>query len=243
MPLFFPTSLTSGGKMPKSCSVKISLMLKKILKSGTIPFLIMILLFVLVYLASQFIPEKSIKNIIETAGPFGPVVIVLGILLTNVIAPLGAAPFLFAGFLAYGTAVVFLAYLAAILASIINFWLAKKYGRKLVEKLAGKEPLEKVDSFTTRYGLVTLIFLRLFLAEQHDVISYAVGLTKIKFKPYFIISVLGMIPWTLLRYFLATKMHTAMDFTLLSVGLAWLVVLGIAVFGLVKKVFQKSHRR
>ncbi len=199
----------------------------------------MIFLFVAVYLASQFIPENSIKNIIETAGPFGPLVIVLGILLTNVIAPLGAAPFLFAGFLAYGTTVVFLSYIAALLASIINFWLAKKYGRILVEKLAGNEPLEKVDSFTNKYGLVTLLLLRLFLAEQHDVISYAVGLTKIKFKPYFIISVLGMIPWTLLRYFLATKMHTALDFTILSLGLAWTVILGLGIFTLIKRFARR----
>ncbi|MBI3887724.1 TVP38/TMEM64 family protein [Candidatus Microgenomates bacterium] len=137
-------------------------MYKKLLTKSVVPFLIMALLFGLIYTFSQFVPESDIRNFIKTAGPFGPIVIILGILLTNIIAPLGAGPFLFAGFLAYGKEVVWLSYISAVLASIINFWLARRYGRNLVEKLAGKEPLEKVDSFTNKYGLVTLTFLLVF---------------------------------------------------------------------------------
>lgn len=199
----------------------------------------MVLLFIGIYLASQFIPEQVIKNAIETAGPFGPLAIILSILLTNVIAPLGAAPFLFAGFLAYGREVVWLSYISAVLASIINFWLARRYGRNLVVKLAGHEPVQKVDSFTSKYGLITLSLLRLVLSEQHDVISYAAGLTKIPFIPYFLISVLGMIPWTLFRYFLASKVETPLDFTILSIALAWIVIACMAIFVGLRKLTRQ----
>jgi len=57
--------------------------------------------------------------------------------------------------------------------------------------------MQKIDEFTEYYGVGALIFLRLFSGYMTDFVSYAYGLTKIKFSVYFLISILVPIPWLL----------------------------------------------
>ena len=119
-------------------------------------------------------------------------------------------------FYSYGQMSVVYAFIAAVIASITNFWIARIWGRNLVIKLAGEKNLEKIDSLTKDYGLQTLFIFRVFLKEFHDVISYAFGLTNLKFKPYFLISTLGMIPATFIWYLISLKIRDPLTFTTVS---------------------------
>lgn len=179
------------------------------------------ILFLTLYLIGTRIPEETIKRTVEGAGPFGPVVIIFLIWITNVLAPLGATPFLFAGFYLYGQEVVIFAFIAALISAVTNFWIAKLWGKSLVIKLLGSDSLEKIDRLTENYGYQTLFIVRVFLREFHDVVSYVFGLTKMKFIPYLLISFLGMIPGTLIWYYLSSKIHNPLIFTLLSLGIAY----------------------
>lgn len=198
-------------------------------------------LFFLLYFISTQVPEETIRKIVQSYGPFGPIIITFLILLTNIIAPLGASPFIFAGFYLYGQMIVVFAFIAAILAAIINFWIAKIWGRSLVVKLAGMESLEKIDQLTDNYGYQTLFIIRLLLREFHDIISYVFGLTKMKFIPYLIISIVGMIPGTLIWYYLSSKIQNPLIFTILSISLAYLfLVLYLVWIKITKKEEQFS---
>lgn len=147
-----------------------------------LPFLLMGVLFLVPFLISTKIPENSIRQAISKSGSFGPLVLILILWSTNIIAPLSASPFLFVGFYLYGNNVVLYAYVAAIIASVSNFWIARKWGRTLVQKLAGTDSLEKIDKLASDCGMQTLLIFRLFLREFHDVVSYAYGLTEMNFK-------------------------------------------------------------
>ncbi|MEK7127640.1 MAG: vitamin K epoxide reductase family protein, partial [Patescibacteria group bacterium] len=152
------------------------------------PFFISFVIFVIVSIISFKIPEEVVKNIVSEAGIFGPIILLLLIWLTNFFAPLVAGPFLFTGFYLYGSNVIVLSFIAANIAFISNFFVARIFGRKIVQKLAGEEIISKIDELSGRYGYKTLIFVRLLLSQQHDVISYASGLTNFSFQKYFIIS-------------------------------------------------------
>lgn len=214
-------------------------------KKNYLPLIITGILFLLIYLIGLKIPEETIRNIMENAGIFGPVVLIFLIWITNVFAPLGAAPFLFAGFYLYGEMIIVFAVIASLLSAISNFWIAKIWGRKIVIKLLGMEDLEKIDRLTDNYGYQTLFIIRIFLSGFHDIISYVFGLTKIKFIPYFIISLIGMIPGTLLWYYLSSKIQNPFIFTILTLGIGYLLlslyIIGIKFFKK-EKQFSKPNR-
>ena len=94
----------------------------------------------------------------------------------------------FAGFLRTNVSCV-CTFIAAVITSVTNFWIFRIWGRKIVAKLAPeKTNLDKIDSLTKDYGLQTLFIFNIYDKEFHDVISYAFGLTNLKFKQYFIIN-------------------------------------------------------
>jgi len=211
----------------------------KIHHKSYLPLGIIVILFVVMYLIGSKVPETTIREMIKNAGSFGVVVLILLFWVTNVIAPLSGSPFLYAGFYMYGQAVVFYAFIAAVIASVTNFWIARVWGRNLVKKLAGADGLKKVDDLSQNYGKQTLFIFRLFLKEFHDVISYAFGLTKMDFSSYFLISTLGMIPATLIWYFISLQIHNPLTFTAIS----WIIAyVSLTTYILWLKYFGKKSK-
>lgn len=193
----------------------------RIHRKSFLPIAILLFLFLGMYYIGTRVPETTIREFIRGAGSFGVVILILLLWLTNVVAPLSGSPFLYAGFYMYGQTAVFYAFIAAVIASISNFWIAKIWGRSLVEKLAGVNGLKKVDDLSKNYGKQTLFIFRLFLKEFHDVISYAFGLTKMKFSTYFVVSTLGMIPATVIWYLIALNIKDPLTFTAVSWVIAY----------------------
>lgn len=188
----------------------------KINRGNLLPLLFTFVAFAVMALVGAKVPESSIRSMMERAGSWGVVLLIFFLWITNVIAPLGGSPILFAGFYLYGQISVFYAFIAAVIASITNFLIGRVWGRKVVEKLAGIDGLNKIDELTKDYGLQTLFVFRLFMKEFHDVISYAFGLTNLKFSQYFIVSTLGMIPATVVWYLISLKVNSAIAFTTIS---------------------------
>ncbi|RJQ25862.1 TVP38/TMEM64 family protein [Candidatus Parcubacteria bacterium] len=94
-----------------------------------------------------------------------------------------------------------LTYLVVTPAYLINFFIARKYGRPLVTKIVGKTALAKFDHFVIDTGFPVLIILRTFLGSYFDFISYAYGLTTIRVKTFIIINFIFGIPHSLIAYF------------------------------------------
>lgn len=184
-------------------------------KSFTALFFFLIV-YVILLAVGFLVPADTIRSTIESAGPWGVVLLIFFLWITNVAAPLSGSPFLFAGFYFYGQKSVAYAFIAAIIASITNFWIARIWGRKVVVLFAGEINLKKIDDLTKDYGLQSLFIFRLFAKEFHDVISYAFGLTDLKFKSYFIVSTLGMIPATVIWYFISLNIDDPVTFTAMS---------------------------
>ncbi len=204
-----------------------------------LPLIIIGVLFLLIYLVGSRVPEITIRETIKSAGPWGPVVLIFFIWLTNVIAPLGGTPFLFVGFYSFGQKAIIYSYIAAFIAIITNFWIARIWGRSLVIKLAGEENLQKIDRLTENYGIQTLLIIRIFLGQFHDGISYVFGLTPMKFMPYLIVSTLGTIPGTVLWYVLSSKTNNPLVFTIISLAIAYL---SLSAYILWIKIIKKEKK-
>lgn len=83
--------------------------------------------------------------------------------------------------------------IAAILAAILAFGFSRTIGRSLVErKLAGK--WESIDREMQQGGLFYMFAIRLLPLIPYGIVNFAAGLTAIKFRDYFLGTLLGTVP-------------------------------------------------
>ncbi|KKQ97288.1 MAG: hypothetical protein UT24_C0002G0037 [Candidatus Woesebacteria bacterium GW2011_GWB1_39_12] len=200
------------------------------MRKRVVPLLFIVVISLLLYLLSRSFSEKEIITFINDAGFFAPVVYILLTLLTLVIAPFSGTPIIFAGYYAFGQRVIFYSIVAAYISYVLNFWIARKWGRTIVGKFVGKEDMKKVDELTKDYGIVTLVFLRIFQGSINDFVSFAMGLTNMKFKIYLVVSLLASIPGTILWYYLSLNADTPAQFTIimlvLTLTLSFVFIMG-----------------
>jgi uncharacterized membrane protein YdjX (TVP38/TMEM64 family) len=147
----------------------------------------------------------SIREAIAEAGLWAPAIYVALRVVTIVIAPLRIPGLeMWAGVL-FGT---WLGTAYSVLADVIggsaNFWIARVLGPPVVAKLAGPFGLDRLEGLYRQVGgWRGLLFARLVL-PGYDYVSYAAGLTPLRFSAYAMITVLGGIPRTYLSVALGT---------------------------------------
>ncbi|MGA9230717.1 MAG: TVP38/TMEM64 family protein, partial [Exiguobacterium oxidotolerans] len=78
--------------------------------------------------------------------------------------------------------------------SLLSFWIARLLGRRAVEKIIGTGKLTVFDDRIASNGFTVVLLVRLIPLFPFDAISYASGLSKIKFKQFALASYLGIIP-------------------------------------------------
>lgn len=176
------------------------------------------------YVLSRLVPQSEIERVVTQAGAFAPLAFILVSLTSYIIAPLSGTPIAFVGFHLFGSTVVLYITISAFFSFSINFWIARKWGKPVVTRLAGEDALKKVDKFITGKGYLTIFILRLFLGTYHDFISYASGLTNMRYLPYLVASTLGIIPGYFIWFQLAQRSSDALTFTAHTVVLALILV-------------------
>lgn len=130
---------------------------------------------------------------------------ILGLwLLQAVVAPL-PAPFLtMATALLYGSTVggvlfaILLTWTGAMLGAVACFGLARWLGREWVLRKGHLDRLEHFDSYLELQGARVIFLARLIPILSFDVVSYAAGLTRIKWRDFLMATGLGMLPATVL---------------------------------------------
>lgn len=189
--------------------------------------LAVILISAIFYLLGKQMPQEDIRNFLIMMGPFGPIAAIFMLLITYVIAPINILPFLVAGYYLFGSNIIILDTVAVIFAFIINFWIARKWGRTAIVKFIGRGALIKIDKLEKEYGIFVLVALRFFQGGLSDFVSYAYGLTPMKFSTYFIVSVLSAVPSQILWYILSKKTNSIESF---FAALAVFSTAGIIIF-------------
>ena len=148
-------------------------------------------------LVSRFIEldETQIAGWIERFGLLAPLVYVLLLASTIIFTPLPSVPVDIAGGLAFGLLLGTLYTLVGgMLGATVNFYLARRLGRRFVERKLSRQAMEQIDNLAERMGAKIVFLTRLIPLFNFDWVSYAAGLTLISFRVYAIASLLGMLP-------------------------------------------------
>lgn len=186
------------------------------------------------------IKSPEFELLVKQIGYLGPFVIIFVTVILHVFAPESSGFMLLLGFTVYGVVQTLLfLYIASMISAIINFKIAKKYGRGLVLKLVGHRAVKQIDKITEVSGGKILIFGRIIGFPIFEIISYAAGLTKISFKKYMTITLLfGALPnlagMLILR---STNLNDPVSFYILFGGL---VLVGLG-FSLVMKEYVDKN--
>ncbi|KDR95109.1 SNARE associated Golgi protein [Peptoclostridium litorale DSM 5388] len=91
-----------------------------------------------------------------------------------------------------------LSWSSAMAGAVICFFIAKVYGREVVEKFTGMYALENVDEFFDRYGSYAVLIARLLPFMSFDIVSYAAGLMSMSFWTFVWATGLGQMPATII---------------------------------------------
>lgn len=201
---------------------------------------ILVILISLRLLISTF-TLNHLKIYIKELGPLAPLAIIIYTIISHIFAPLSGTPAILLSFTLFGIykTMIYL-YIASLTSAVINFYISRKYGRKKVIKLVGKKTMKEIDNYLEFCGTKVLILSRLFGFAVYELISYAAGLTNIKFQKYFIITLLfGFIPnFIFIFLFKDIDIYSRKD---LCFWFGTLIIAGGIFSFFIRKYFKKSR--
>lgn len=191
------------------------------------------------YLGSLFEPPRDVAIMIRSLGFLGPVVVITIIALEVIIAPIPGGLITIGAGYAFGTLWgTILTYTGNIIGTSISFFLAHRFGRPFVEKHLNKEKMVVYDYFFKEYGKSMLWFAFILPVFPTDLITFATGLSDIKWKDFMLIACIAYIPnMIILNYFGATlfKSGFGRETTLLGLAILAVLLFGLTVYAYLKK--------
>jgi uncharacterized membrane protein YdjX (TVP38/TMEM64 family) len=139
------------------------------------------------------IDVEQVRAWIRDLGPFGPVLLILALATAMVFAPIPNMPFTIAAGIAWGTFLgVVYAVIGQLLGSMLVFGISRKFGRRLIPRLVGKEGAERVDHLAKEMG-PHLVFWWRMMPMSFDFAAYAAGLTSMRFRLFVTLVFFGSI--------------------------------------------------
>ncbi len=125
-----------------------------------------------------------------------------------------------------------------VLAAAVCFGISRALGRVPVEVLVGKAGLESADRWFAKWGIYAVFVARLIPGIAFDVISYAAGLTRMRFRNFILATTLGIFPQTFLYSFLGRQ---APEYVALFLVTSGLVVAGVVTVAILR--YRRERRR
>jgi len=142
----------------------------------------------------EVLNHENIQNFVQGFGPMAP----LAFMIIVSLAPaffLPGAPFIIAGGLIFGPLWgVIYGITGATTGACLAFLVARYVASEWVESKLTNPSLFKLKNQTEIHGWKIVAFTRLVPLFPFNLLSYALGLTKIKFTTYFITSFICMLP-------------------------------------------------
>ena len=195
----------------------------------------------LVRFASQ--PERF-RDWVHSNGVWGYLAFAGMVILQILVAAIPGEPFEIAAGYAFGAVEgTLLSMAAAVLGSVLTFWLVRLFGMKLVRIFFSEEQIASVR-FLKSTPKRDLLFLVVYMlpGSPKDLLGYFAGLTDIRFPTWLIICSLGRIP-SLLSSTLGGAALGSKDYALAI--LVFAITLAISAIGLLvyNHISQKRRKK
>jgi uncharacterized membrane protein YdjX (TVP38/TMEM64 family) len=218
----------------------------KYIKEHIVSIIVLSILVVLSF-GSFFIDLQAIKDVIESAGVFAPIIYILVKASTVIFAPLSGTPLYIFSVPIFGFWWgVLYSFIGDLIGALVTFYISKIFGRPVVSYFAGKKNMSHIEDalelMATPKGFLTM---RLAAVSMPEIASYAAGLTKINF--WFFITIHMLVDIVPILVLSSLGLFFTQEFPI------WMVVLGgasaggvtlisIAIFVFMLKKTHKKHK-
>ncbi|MDE0085300.1 MAG: TVP38/TMEM64 family protein [Candidatus Poribacteria bacterium] len=180
----------------------------------------------LLELIAAFQSIETAREYITSYGLFAPLISATLMIFQSVIAPLPAFLITIANGALFGFWWgMLLSWSSAMLGAALCFHIARFLGAKHVAKIVSQPVVNKTDQFIQRYGNYAILIARLIPYIPFDVVSYAAGLTRIRFIGFWLATGIGQLPATAVYTYLGNRISTHTKLMLLGFG----VVISISI--------------
>ncbi|MDX2244261.1 MAG: VTT domain-containing protein [Leptolyngbyaceae cyanobacterium bins.302] len=158
------------------------------LKKLLVALLLIVALYALAIFTLRAIGLDNVHQFIQQLGVWAPIAFVILCTISMIFAPLSASSMFVTGGVLFGQQIGFLlSFVASVMGCCINFWISRKLGRKVAARFIGHSSLDNLDRFTERLNKHhSVLVLMVIMPISQDLISYAVGLTKVRFWQFFV---------------------------------------------------------
>lgn len=220
--------------------MKITTKLKKIFTPKVIAILLLIVTIIVAaaalwgqQLVELFSDQERMKALINSAGPWAPLVFVLLQTAQVVLAPIPGNVTGIVGGIAFDWWGLPLTMIGTVIGIAIVTAISRRFGRPLIERLFGKEDIKKFDFLIGNKAEIALFLIFLLPFFPDDLIGYLAGLTNIRFRNVLIIAMAGRFPMQVVYNFFGGRIFE---------GDVLILVIILAVMGLLA-VLLYIHRR
>lgn len=188
------------------------------------------------------VPIGEIKGYVNSLGPLAPIAFIILYSFATVFipsTPIMAISGVLFGF-KYG---LIYTVIGGMISSIAVFGISRILGRSFSEKILKNDKLKKVGEYNDKienHGIWTLIVLRIMPIMPFNVLNLIMGISKIKFRDYFVGTLLGLAPSNVAAVYFGSLIFTAaaqrLSFALSAIVLA--IILAFA-YRNIRKNFKK----
>jgi uncharacterized membrane protein YdjX (TVP38/TMEM64 family) len=183
---------------------------------------------------------EAIQSFIAAQGVLAPLVYMGLLTVAIVIAPMPGWPLVVASAALFGPfwGAVY-AVPAVCLGATIAFGLARRYGRPLVLRLVPESRLVQFErQLSGRQETLILLVLRLMPFSPFDIINYAAGLTRISYRNFILVTIMGVVPH---NFVLAYFGHYGLTGNILGIlAICLLLLLAILLWPRLMRRFNKT---
>ena len=202
--------------------------------------LLLIVLLVILFGLGTLVDLENIRETIEQLGVVGPLVYIILKASTIVISPLVGAPlYLIAGPL-FGFWKGFLySMIGDILGTTAAFYLSRLYGKRIINFFFSGRLIRLIEKVLSKIeDWKGLLYSRLVLFVLHDVISYAAGLTRIRFSTFITVSIMAFI--------IPVALSVALGLSIIEKNIlntAIIIGLIIGILGIIYEISRRRNRK
>ena len=183
----------------------------------------------MVTFASQ--PE-IFRKFMEEKGILG-ILLFIGMLIVQVVVALiPGGPFEVAAGYAFGVVKgTIICSLGITIGSMIVFALVRKFGRSFIELFFSKEKIDSVKVFNSNDKSIMLFFLLMLIpGAPKDLLSYLAGLSTMRVDTWFLITLVGRLPFILLSVMSGSALN---DKKYVVFGIVMMVIIALYTAGII----------
>ncbi len=141
------------------------------------------------------ITTAMIRSGLEQLGIWGPLVLIVGLASILVVPIIPASILQIGAGLAFGPWLGLLyATLADVLGASAGFWLARRWGKSVLERHLSPSVHARLIALTHRMNWPMVVLLRLLPGPAYPLVSFAAGYSKLSYLRYISASLTGIFP-------------------------------------------------